>query len=126
VLAGWHDALRVIDGSFSAPALALGLVTQCVSLCQIVIAFGSPRTGSANWARTRKRDKTCGRMRNTWLVGWLVGWLDFCEVVSLCDRLVCVVFGWFRGFILSIVTLCFIVRLFSRVWLSLFCFAMVS
>ena len=32
-LAGTTPWLRVIDGSFSAPALALGLVTQCVPLC---------------------------------------------------------------------------------------------
>ena len=45
-----------------------------------------------------------------WLVGWLVGWLDFCEVVSLCDRLV---FAFFVvvGF----------VDLFCRLSLSVYC-----
>ena len=60
-----------------------------------------------------------------WLVGWLVGWI-------FVRWLVCVI-DWFAFFFVGFVVLfcrlslsvC-IVRLFSRVWLSLFCFAIVS
>ena len=60
-----------------------------------------------------------------YLVGWLVGWLvGFYEVVGLCDRLVCVLVGFVDLFV-DCHSLC-VVRLSSRVWLCLFCFAMVS